>query len=214
MNNTLLTSHASLAFLVCEAAVASSTPAPPRLTPIIWRAGEDAATTRCVDPKPEASTDFPVLDDSVRRVVERLFQQHRHEFFEDGMDSVFANDLEVLVRTHRETSLLEISTLIEKHPDLVNVSAEALRVIGKINDPASRACRRWMLISSLRHPNRLVRDGAIIGLGEMDNPSSIPAVKRAIEFETSTALRTDLVQLLKQLEEPEKGYALLAESGS
>ena len=78
----------------------------------------------------------------------------------------------------------------------------------------THAYRRWILTDLLKAPSVLIRDGAIVGLLNLDDPYIKHSVQAARDSEPSEQLREDLSQLLEQLEMPERRYALFTEENT
>jgi len=151
---------------------------------------------------------------SVEKELERLFAECQDEIFEDGMDSDFSRRLARLILTRRDAALLELNVLVRSARTPPNLVAEALRTLGGISDKNTHAFRRWILADLLAARSVTVRDGAIVGLANLDDPSVKKMVESRLPHEPSEQLRQDLKQLLDQLETPEAGYALSVEEDS
>jgi hypothetical protein len=126
------------------------------------------------------------------------------EAFEDGVETHFSREIvNCLQQGHGSAVEALDSMLTDPHlsPDL---AGEALRWVGQHAEKSTRSHRRGLLERALRNGHPEVRDGAILGLSFMDDPSSIAAVERAILDEDSENLRQDLRQLLSQLEQTKR----------
>ncbi|SRR6266566_1909286 len=144
----------------------------------------------------------PALD------LERLFESAREELFEDGMESDFSRKLMFLILRYRHDALSEMALLLESTQVSSEVSAEALRWIGRLRDPQSQPHRLWLLERSLGNPNPAVRDAAIVGLAALDDRRARKYVAAALATESLPELQEDLIQLLEQFDYPENRYAL------
>lgn len=155
----------------------------------------------------EDTSEHPSAD-NLSDQLERLFQCSRYQVFEDGMESDFSRQLTFFILYYRHDALSELSSLLGSTAVAPEVSAEALRWIGRLHDPSTKPHRLWLLERTLSSGNPVIRDGAIVGLAALDDRRAIVYVARAIEVEPLPELRNDLIQLLKQLESPEQWYAL------
>lgn len=137
------------------------------------------------------------------RLVEelrRIFNDATGTAFEDGMASEFSRNLLTFVDSHGLAALdaLErLAFLVDTPPD---VSGEALRWVADIDDSPTHDRRRSLLELSLRHRSYLVRDGAICGLGCLEDPKCLHALKSAMRVEREAILYEDMRQLCEQLE--------------
>ena len=139
--------------------------------------------------------------DDLKGTVHLLFAQAREEYFEDGMESEFSRGLTHLIlerggRVLRVADQLESSGLITE-----GVISEALRWIGLMDDAATHEDRRRFLQRHLSSRSVQVRDGALLGISFMDDPRSLPSMRKAVECEKVDELKKDLQQVMDQLEE-------------
>jgi len=175
----------------------------------------DASITAAKSDAPSSfSTRQSAAPQSVEKELEQLFAECQEEIFEDGMDSDFSRGLTRLILTRRDAALLELNVLVRGLRTPANLVAEALRTLGRISDKETHAFRRWILADLLDARSVTVRDGAIVGLANLDDPSVKKLVESRLPQEPSEQLRQDLKQLLDQLESPEAGYALSVEEDS
>jgi hypothetical protein len=156
----------------------------------------------------ESATSRSRIPPTLEAELEQIFSAARYEIFEDGMESEFSQRLIDIVLRHGQAAVLEIAAFLKQPITPSPVAAEALRWLGWIRHPSTHAIRRWVLCDNLTSRSLIVRDGAIVGLTYFNDPSTRSYVVSAQSTETSTALQTDLDQLLDQLDFPEKGYVL------
>lgn len=145
--------------------------------------------------------------------IEKMFRSALYEMFDEGMESDFSRRLVEVIARFGESAVLEIAAFLNGALTPAHVSAEALRWLGLILDSKTHAIRRWVLCDSLTARSVLVRDGAIVGLTYLNDPSTRRFVELARATETSQELQADMAQLVDQLDFPEKGYVLSSEEG-
>jgi hypothetical protein len=182
--------------------------------PILRRIGGAGTSMVQSDAPASSSTKQVISSENIERELEQLFHEFRHEVFEDGIESDFSQRLLRIIETKGNMALLELNALLRSPSTPLTVSAEALRWLGQMRDRETHAYRRWILTDLLKAPTILIRDGAIVGLLTLDDPSIKHSVRAALESEPSEQLRKDLSQLLDQLEMPEQHYALFAEENT
>jgi hypothetical protein len=130
-----------------------------------------------------------------------VLEAAKGEFFEDGMTSAFSRDLVDLIKEYKETAINFLLGLIAFEVVNDDVASEALRWVGYIEDPPTHEGRLWVLHHCLLNcSSPRVRDGALLGLASMDDPNSIPYVRKAIDKEQIGELRKSMEQVLAQLE--------------
>lgn len=145
-------------------------------------------------------TTQPERPEGVNRLVDAAFKEAIEQDFEDGMESEFSRRLYSLLRNYGTFAVQEIAHMVTRGRVNSEVASEALRWLGRIDDPVTHSSRLWMLGKSLSSTSAQVRDGAALGLASMDDPNAIPSVRRAIERETCVELCKDMNQVLEDLE--------------
>ena len=78
---------------------------------------------------------------------------------------------------------------------------EFLRIIGDLKDQKSHEKRREVLTGMLRHGEPAIRDAAGLGLAALDDPTTLRAVREALDAETEEWVRKGLRQVAEHLEE-------------
>jgi hypothetical protein len=130
-----------------------------------------------------------------------LFNDAREEIFEYGVKTEFSTQLTYLISLYGEKAITALADLLHSEHATIETQWEALRWLGKIDDPFTRQARRRLLERSLESSLARLRDGALQGLASMDDPDSIPSLKVAIEQEAIPELHEDMLGVLQQLEE-------------
>src|SRR4051812_36288138 len=145
-----------------------------------------------------ASLEGPIdLDEQIAS----LFRAAQDETFEDGMESRFSQDLCLLVRSVGQVAVEAIGELIEAPHRSYEGASEAMRWLGRLEDPPTQSIRLWLLEKALEHPSAKVRDGAALGLCSMGHAHAIPYLQQAIESEAISELRDDMQQILDELKD-------------
>jgi hypothetical protein len=138
--------------------------------------------------------------EEIQRKTTALFEAAKDQYFEDGMESAFSNELVALIEKQGDAAVKAITHLIISEIVNVEVASEALRWLGRMDHVSTHHARLSLLERSLFSPSAPVRDGAALGLAAMDDPHAIAYLKQAIQKEKYPALREDLKQVLTQLE--------------
>jgi hypothetical protein len=146
-----------------------------------------------------ASATAPARNIDAEGRFRTAFQRSAEERFEDGMESEFSKELELLVKAYGPSSKDILSRLLEDDSVSAKAWGEAMRWLGRFDDRASHEARLWVLEKGLTAHSAFVRDGAALGLASMDDPSAIPYLQRAIDSEKVGGLREDLQEVLSQL---------------
>jgi hypothetical protein len=150
--------------------------------------------------EPESSTiqaEFVVEELSSR--FETLFKAAIEESFEDGIASQFSKGLKTLILRYGNLAIDLLSSFIASDKLGYEIVSETLRWLGQIEHPLSHQKRLWLLEHNLSHTSARVRDGAILGLSFMDDPTAIAYIERAINKEAVRELRHDMQEVLSQL---------------
>lgn len=149
----------------------------------------------------EACTVLRERSEDLYTTIRALFAEGKEESFEDGMESEFSGRLLSLLEEHGNAAMEPLAHLIVYQKVNPEVAAEALRWVGRVEDPGSYQYRRWLLEQALNCASPAVRDGACLGLASMDDPHARVYLKRAITREGCPELREDMEQVLDQLGE-------------
>jgi hypothetical protein len=168
------------------------------LTPEWWLPHE-ATAQEAFQAVSAVSATVPARNPSAEARFKAAFRKGREERFEDGMESDFSNELESLVRTYGPNSKQILARLLEDRSISDRVWGEAMRCLGRLEDPGSHGERLWVLEKGLSSDSEFIRDGAALGLASLDDLSAIPYLERAIESEALGALRSDMQEVLSQL---------------
>ena len=137
---------------------------------------------------------------SMEQVAKDIFQRGKREHFEDGMESRFSCSLTEFILENGDAGVHIVGGLIYSGSVNVGVGEEALRWIGHMEHPETYSSRIFWSERCLFSAHPRIRDAAGLALASMDNTTAIPALKRAIGYESHTILKSDLQQVLDQLE--------------
>ena len=150
---------------------------------------------RSVNSTLEIEYPIEILDE-----LQTLVFSAKDEVFEDGIETGFSRGLVAYIERYGELALQVLTDFIISERINPEIASEGLRWIGRIENPYSRLSRRRLLEWCLLNCNSSrVKDGALLGLASMDDPSSIPYLELAVERETIQELRQDMGQVLEQL---------------
>jgi competence CoiA-like predicted nuclease len=139
---------------------------------------------------------------TIEKQLEKLFEAAKDEIFETGTESVFAKKLLFAINWGGDVALDIITERILSESINSEIAWEALRWIGKYENPQTHLSRRRLLERCLLVSYSIaVKDGAILGLAFMDDPEAIPTLEKAREQETNLEFRRDIEQVLEQLKE-------------
>src|SRR5882724_2106411 len=161
-------------------------------------------------PPDEPSENATGLHDRPPELVESfrcLLISGRDEIFEDGMESEFSKNLTDLIKKYGNDALAELAYFIVYEKVSAEVTGEALRWLGLMDHPLSYHWRLWLLERSLSSRSARIRDGAVLGLAFLDDPDAIPYVRQAADREPVKELRSDMEQVLVQLESGLRGHS-------
>lgn len=133
--------------------------------------------------------------------IKNLFSLATFISLEPGMTNSFSEGLEEAIEKYGELALREIQHIILSKETASSIALEALKYVGNSDSKVWHDERRSMLETCLRKSRSAwVRDGAGLGLSFLDDPRSIPELEKAIERESSEALKEDLQLVLDQLQ--------------
>jgi hypothetical protein len=123
------------------------------------------------------------------------------EWFEDGVESQFFRTLSALVHAYGDVAVATMETFLGSPVSNTEVAVEAAQWLGEVDHPTSYQYRRTLLEKVLLSaPSTRLRHGAAAGLAALDDPSSLPVVREALQRETNRRLRHFLQLVVDQLE--------------
>ena len=132
--------------------------------------------------------------------LEGLCHQAQEENFQDGFDSAFSSALIKAIKLHGDAAVEALAHLIVYERISPSVASEALRWLGKMENPRTYEYRLWLLQRSLFCTSPIVRDGAALGLASLGDVRGITALKNAIERERLRELCNDMTVTLRSLQ--------------
>lgn len=135
------------------------------------------------------------------RRVEAAFRAAVDERFEDGVDSELSKTLVRLVQTHGSAAVSALESALVSRLANDEIAGEVLRWVGSVQHEESARYRRTLLEKALGSASSRVRYVAALALATMDDPGSIPAVRRAISQEQHEKIRRHFQRVLDQLED-------------
>ena len=156
--------------------------------PFSWWSSETSADT----------TRNRVQDDLVDS-LESLFCEASSESFEDGMDSTLSLDLERMLQEHGLEAVRAIGYYIVTKKTKPEITAEVLKLLGRVDQPTTKKMRRWILERELFNVSPSVRDAAGLAISSMNDPLSIRALEDAISREKHELLKLGFLKVLTKL---------------
>jgi hypothetical protein len=131
--------------------------------------------------------------------MRQVFEKGASEFFEDGMDSNFAQELLLSVTEHGNAAIDAIAEYLFSSTANSDVGSEALRRLADVEDQRILASRWALLQRGLRHRSSRVRDGAIIGFASLDDRRALELLKSVATEEPVPELRRLIQKVIEQL---------------
>jgi HEAT repeat protein len=131
-------------------------------------------------------------------------REGKEESFQYGMDSKFSANLQAIVEQYGDKAVLELGHILKARQADSEVVEEALLQLGMIDDSATQRTRLSILEESLKSDSVGRRDAAGLGIASMNDPSALPALRRALKRETSSRLKHDLHLVVEQLEQTQR----------
>ena len=142
----------------------------------------------------------PLYSEPIERELDRLFKESVTERFEVGIESKFARALGNLLAVNPDKVLSSLEERVLSSECDSEVIAETMRWAGELELEHVRDTVVALLCTGLQHASSLVRDAAALSLGNLEGPSAIGYLERAIEHETVPELRADIRGLVMSLQ--------------
>ena len=140
------------------------------------------------------------ITDHFYPLLRAVFDLGVGEVFEDGMETVFSEALIECLEAGGPSAVHALRKLLDQGYAGHEVGGEALRWLGCVSQPGTRDVRRLALEHYLRSDSAYLRDGAAIGLSEIDDPAALPAIESAISNEANPLMLKLFKLLREQLE--------------
>lgn len=129
----------------------------------------------------------------------------KREIFEDGIDDKFSQLLKEILSKYGVLAVEKIGEYISQDKFTSSIVAEILKLLAEYNQSALYEKIYPVVIFGLKSVYVDVRDGAINSLASLDDPRSIPTLKKAIDREMNAELREDMEAVLEQLIDTREG---------
>lgn len=123
------------------------------------------------------------------------------EVFEDGFDSNLSLELQRLLLKHGDMTVEIVADRVLGDRVTAEVAAEVLRCFGEVEHGATCDARERLLERGLTCSSHVARDGAVLGLADLSDGRSVPALEAAAAIEKHERLRGNMVRLVRRLEE-------------
>lgn len=139
--------------------------------------------------------------------IAKIYKNGTKEIFEDGMESEFSLSIEKIIREERVKVLIILMNYVN-NPDInLEVFSEGLIWIGRTDEEDELGIKIYRKIfleyCLLKSISTRVKDAAGLGLAYINDPTSIPALKIAVnkepEIVSGPSLKVLLQQVLDQL---------------
>lgn len=119
---------------------------------------------------------------------------------DDLLNNQFGKKLYKIINKYDALAIMVISSLLDSHRIKFLQAIQLLSYIGKLRHLPTYYHRTWLLVKNLDATSKYVRDGASLGLLYLENPSTINALKAAMEREPSKQLCANMNQVRLSLE--------------
>jgi hypothetical protein len=139
------------------------------------------------------------VDPAIVEQMRQIFVRGASEFFEDGRDSNFAQELLLSVMEYGNAAIDAISEYLFSSAANSDVASEALRRLAEVEDRRVLASRWALLQRGLRHRSSRVRDGAILGFASLDDRRALELLKSVETEERVPELRHLIQKVIEQL---------------
>ena len=131
----------------------------------------------------------------------KICNEASEENFEDGIESEFSKSLINFIKDFKDNAIISIKDLINEDKINHEVVSETLRWFGLIEHAYTYESRLSVLEECLFNPSLYIRDGALLGISFLDNPSALPYLREAFRLEKCSELKNEIKVIIEQLEE-------------
>lgn len=143
----------------------------------------------------------------LQEIIGNLLIIYEDEVYEFGMESTLRSKLLSFIEKFGNDAVRGIEkAVINMDVDEI-VAAHVLQWLGMMRDSETSKSRLWILEEFLLHSSLHLRNGAMMGLAYLDEPSAIPYLEYAVKAEQHTELQRDMKRVLVQLENTRDGIS-------
>lgn len=125
-------------------------------------------------------------DQKLDAKLQDLFRNSPGKVFDDYLTAEFGNALSKIILEHGVAAVKRLGEMALAPDAPVDVAEGSMQQIGLMRDAVTHHARLSLLERALESQNDDIRDGAVIGLGDMGDARALPSLERALERETST----------------------------
>jgi hypothetical protein len=112
----------------------------------------------------------------------------------------FANRLYLFIIKYDGQAIALLCNHILSPSADVNLASNLLLLLSRMEHVQSYSDRLWLLEKCLQSQSKYIRDASSIGIAYLDDPHSLPMLKRAAGVETSRLLKKSIEKIILQLE--------------
>jgi HEAT repeat protein len=141
-----------------------------------------------------------ITDEEIEARLKTLLEVAKDEIFEEGVENEFSTGLISLINEYGADLVSVLAGFIVNERINEEIASEALRWLGRLDQPESYSGRLSLLEEALSNPSARIRDAASIGLATLGDPHAISYLKQALQQEACTELREDMQEILESLE--------------
>ena len=170
------------------AAPFASTPTP--LAP------QPRSSTASMEPR-ATTTQWQSLEAELELV--RALNLVHDEIFEDGVENELCAAIPRLIGRFGPAAVEATARLYLEEAMAVDVLAEVLRWLGRVEHEPSRDARFWFLIYCLRDDSPAVRSAAALGLASLEDTRAVPYLRRQAHTEPIDLLGRRLEKVANEL---------------
>lgn len=140
-----------------------------------------------------------LVEATLKTLVACPVEEESEEGEIDGT-SHLSQGLSALLADYGDAAIAAIHKLVVDPSSNVGIVVEVAQWVGEASDPASLEERREILEGLLKAATPRIRHGAATGLAAIDDPRSVPALRRALERESSRRVKDYLLLVLEQVQ--------------
>lgn len=121
----------------------------------------------------------------------------------DGISDLLYSKIEALYAKYGDLATKFIKVLFDEHNVNSEVINDSLAIIGDITHPETASSRLELLEHYLFSSSHYIRDGAILGISNMNDPSAIYSLEKAAKEEVLDEIQKDILKVISLLEKYE-----------
>ena len=141
-----------------------------------------------------------ILETEARNQTAEIFSFADGYLQSDGISDILYERVRGLILKYDQQALNFIKELFDEGSINSEVINDTLSIIGDIEHPETSSSRLNLLEHFLYSPSHYIRDGAVLGIANLNDSSAIESLKKAVKREEFSEIKKGMLKVISLLE--------------